>query len=640
MSYSISKLLFLLALFILNQSPLLHSRPLILVKQNELLIEKLDNERFDLKINFSFDENSFGLGHGQVIAIHSNQYISYNSKDITRCILKEKVSGKEYRNFEVYNDNNTENLIEQYKKSNQSTSKELSKTIANYIFCKNMSLESPYINKGNYQLIITNIYFHSRVISNISIFTATDYEENRVIIDNSPVTSSFILHNEPNNSEYSLFKAKFNFFSSNNQISHDGIFQIRPNEKFDMEISLQLNSGILESISEYMITLVQSKNTFRALDKLRNKIEIRRNNEPPIQNADFIIGKDGKLTFINIDDVFLTKNDSLKIKIYGISTLNQNNLIHLKTDMSSKNNNEIEPIFFEISVYNRNSFSLITRFKNYGLKIVPWEFSTNIYQTNLSNIYAGGAYQIKIEFNTPPDFVDSDDGVIYREINGEKKIDEMEDINEEQIQIENFKKSKGSFFVLQHVNAIKNMSEMTFIASTCDFSEFPDYSTNIENKNYLFSNFNNRPICHALRNDFLYPELVNNINALNGLDFYSGSGIYFRMDKILKNTKYKFSVWIYADVCGNSTFLNNSSDSPLYKDPNYEETRYLQNKTSNVNFFFKFSFYSKILPYKYNEEKFNSLYVISNGYKNDTLGVSNYFIIEICFYKIKSEMFQ
>lgn len=134
-----------------------------------------------------------------------------------------------------------------------------------------------------------------------------------------------------------------------------------------------------------------------------------------------------------------------------------------------------------------------------------------------------------------------------------------------------------SFLLIRHINYKKGVNQLNFISSTCDFS----------NNNSFISNYHGkRPTCYPLRNDLYYKE---NQSIANG--YSPGSGVFFKLNNIVKDTYYNVIIWVMADAC--------SGDSDNINDPSAEN-----NNSSYATFKFSYTLYDNIDPNKLNEDRF------------------------------------
>lgn len=564
------KLLITAIYVILISFHLMNQYPFIISSHNPIYIQRSEDLISEtMIINFKFHPSSIGIGRTQVLGVQLNSLIQYNFyKKETKCILLDKSTNKTYKSFKLSAENLTSEANKTFK----------TKTIN----CINETFENGFIKEGDFQLQISNLKLMSRVIRYISLFTSTDIEENSIIIDFSPVVGSLINYNEDfynynySNSSFDIAQTMEN---SSNLKKANGDLILRPNEKFDLTFAVKSNLNHIVSLSEYevileitenrIVKLDQTKNAFKVFIKYADKNAI--NESSQIADASFVYLKDFKVKFINTDNVIVKPNDIIEFSISNLSTLNKQHVV----------NDDLE-FNFIVSLYTKNTYSLISRsIKQF--KFTPWEFYTQIYQEDIFNIYSGGAYPIKVAFSTPEDYI----------VNDEKPL----------------------YVVLQNIQAIKGFKEVTFVSSTCDFSRFPEDSVKYQKLNSNSEYFSplsyaNRPICSPIRNDFNYYSLFNNSDAMNSTDYYSGSGIFFRLDFLKSSFTYYFTVWIYFDICGNSVDPYKTSNSSFITN---SDNQVLLATTSNTGISFEMKMYENINIDKKYENRFEDKNLFSRG---------------------------
>jgi hypothetical protein len=153
-----------------------------------------------------------------------------------------------------------------------------------------------------------------------------------------------------------------------------------------------------------------------------------------------------------------------------------------------------------IRVYYKNTYSIISQVEKSIITVKPAIITLSAAHPESWDIYQGGAWPIKFTYKSNNDF------------------------------------ANGGWIKIQHSNAIKqsatNGNLLSFITSTCDFS-----SGDTDNS------FGKRPSCYPLQNDLDYRTSTSAA--------YSGSGFFFKVNSITKNTDYNLTIWAFADACGN-----------------------------------------------------------------------------------------
>jgi hypothetical protein len=134
----------------------------------------------------------------------------------------------------------------------------------------------------------------------------------------------------------------------------------------------------------------------------------------------------------------------------------------------------------------------------------------------------------------------------------------------------------GGYVLIQHVNAKDLVNKVSFIASTCDFSE----------NDLSFDNtFGKRPNCFPLN---LSHDFDNKSTSAD----YAGSGFFFYVKNLLSSKNYYVTVWLFADNCGG----------------NYQTNFNVVGNTSgaSVTFNFQVTLYKTITATQVNEKRFSS----------------------------------
>ena len=106
----------------------------------------------------------------------------------------------------------------------------------------------------------------------------------------------------------------------------------------------------------------------------------------------------------------------------------------------------------------------------------------------------------------------------------------------------NYDLINGGYVVIQQTNTIENKVKWIFSASTCDFTE--------NDPNIVNLILGQRPVCAPTQNSLVFENF-------SYIDFFTGSGIFFKLPKILSTSKYFVTVWGIADKCGTSNDPSN-----------------------------------------------------------------------------------
>jgi hypothetical protein len=128
----------------------------------------------------------------------------------------------------------------------------------------------------------------------------------------------------------------------------------------------------------------------------------------------------------------------------------------------------------------------------------------------------------------------------------------------------------GGYVIIQHVNAKDLTNKLSFIASTCDFSE---------NDSSFDNTFGKRPNCFPLS---LNHDFANKSTSTD----YAGSGFFFYVKNLLSSKNYYVTVWLFADNCGgnlqtNFNVVGNTSGASVTF--NFQVTLYKTITAANVN---------------------------------------------------------
>ena len=216
----------------------------------------------------------------------------------------------------------------------------------------------------------------------------------------------------------------------------------------------------------------------------------------------------------------------------------------------TSNNNNIE-----IQIRYRNSYVVCANKKiEFKITLGTVKFEVKHPETTQSytfDVFQGGAFQIEFTINV------------------QKNVD-------------------NKYFFIKQMNSNSNQ-KVTFIASSCDFSNF-----NIDSQN-----FNDRPKCHPIKNT----------NKEDGEDNFNGIFFYYP-NTIKANVDYKLRVWIFFDIC-----IDNSDEHKKY---------------SEIQF--KLEIHNKINKNKFGQDRIQDSYIFFSQYTTEgikcfttNMGEKNYY---------------
>ena len=170
------------------------------------------------------------------------------------------------------------------------------------------------------------------------------------------------------------------------------------------------------------------------------------------------------------------------------------------------------------------------------------------------------------------------------------------------------KNVNNKYIVIKQKNS-KRFQRVTFIAASCDFSDF----------NISSSNFNEIPKCNPIKHK-------NNIETAED----NSNGIFFYYPYILQaNTSYKLRVWMFFDECGPEEDVTDYEGDKTKKEIIFSLEMYNdihKNKIAQNRFDSSFIFLQEIVTEKgiicYNtymgEKRYNNGYVFNMGYYSGT----------------------
>ena len=385
----------------------------------------------------------------------------------------------------------------------------------NTLYCKINSRDNEHIISpgNNYKFTITlNSAITFKSLISITIFISSSNNQNAEIIDIGTFNHINIFprhdYNNPKNPIAIL-----------NPINSNLNVEVESNFTFNTEITF--NDWF--SWDDYIICLnfprsqVNIDNPSLELDKpssssnvevplgIFNSINLESNEER--KYIGFYL--DGSLTENR-------KNDKLLMKFTGFKTKEAG----LINDDDSQNNN-----FIGIEIRYRNSYVICGSSKiTFSVSLGNVKFSVKHPETNLDknyifDVFRGGAFQIEFSINTA-------------------------------------KNVQNKYFLIKQKESTRN-KRVTFIASSCDFSNF----------NITSYNFNEIPKCYPIKNK-------NNLDTEED----NSNGIFFYYPYIMRaNTNYALKVWIFFDECGQE------EDEISTYDERYVEINFYLEMYNNIN---------------------------------------------------------
>ena len=530
---------------------------------------------FSCKINFKFDEESNGLHHNQIIGVKFNNKVYYDA-NITYAKLKKHNNNKtiEYNLKLIYNSNQDNKQTNKYcilfmfEYNNYYDFEDNKEN--NNIFIKNgnFSLEISYINiKINYE----EGYFNN--ILNATIFTSYNEDYLTSLIDYSHINLSTIINNNyissniNNNSKIAL---NIDIIDNNkNKIDDENIF---------INSIFNLKFGLINNLNKDLISLLDLNNITIAIE-FADKDNLYYN----------ILSENNQIEFYlnnKILEITNTKNNSLNTNentysIYPNAILfyNINSILYIEDNLDIYVNNIILKnktgiLSFSFSLYYKNTHTLIAR-KDKLIKILPYNISVDYFgHINNWNLFSGGAYPLTLKFNIP-DYI----------------------VNTEQ------NSNSGVYFVFKQDNQIKNLNDVYFVASTCQFKEYDIKSNKMRIFNsqcYPLSNYYNFKKTEVIDDK---EELLSNIfnsnkeSIKNDRKPINDSGIVFKINNISYNKIYYITIWTYIDACDGYYYNNNLNN---IKGINFTIKGYniINLDYSNINNKLNSIYFSNIFDYK------------------------------------------
>jgi hypothetical protein len=325
-------------------------------------------------------------------------------------------------------------------------------------------------------------------INGVGLFLCTSNNAEKVIIDSAPVFGNFGLYNN-----WETITPKPLDITGTPQIS---IGKIIPYSTFDVTINFKVNS------------LIENTETF---------VIVKYN--PLLVNAPVSISSD-KISDDPLKGPLAVTLQPFTNESVLISGVTDNLIPGREFKLTLKQFKALDNISIDKSlkviVYYKNTYSILSYASVDVFNIVPGDINiTSIAHPEQWDIWRNGAWPIKFTFKPTSDI------------------------------------NNNSYVLIQHTNAKDTVNKLSFIASTCDFSDFSDIN----------NSFGTRPSCYPLRHDHDYPNK-------SSTDDYSGSGIFFNVKSLLSSKDYTLTVWIFADNCGgndiaNFNLIGNSTNSSV-----------------------------------------------------------------------------
>jgi len=356
----------------------------------------------------------------------------------------------------------------------------------------------------------------SIIYRGFSLFTSTSNTPEKIIIDYLPLLGSFAIDREyasDSNNEDPLGISLESIVTT----SGPELFNPIPGNKIDVVLTL-VSPRYYFSKDDYLYVFKYTKSNVLSLpssinmfiyDNSKVDLSFRK-----INDDSWII--DG----LQLD---IISNRNFRINLVGVDVLNRAPLE--------------ESVNIRIEVYYKNTYSLVSFSELSGIiafDSVPLTVTAN--HPEFWDIYRNGAWPIQFSFQSPIDI--SDDNGFYVVVRQKDPV------------LDN--------------TALGNY--VTFLASTCDFSE----NSSIDN------DFGVRKNCFALKLD---QKMESSVEP---------SGIFFHHSgSITKETLFYFTVWVFADNCAGDSFNNLTANAKVT--PSFEvliiNDSYL-NKTTHNKFDF------------------------------------------------------
>ena len=251
--------------------------------------------------------------------------------------------------------------------------------------------------------ITLNSAIGTQYINQVSLFTATSNNPDKIIIDTLPFFGNIALYNDwtPSSSTKPLDFLNVNVYQAGTTTT---LATINPYITFDLNIVFKVNSFI--SSADHLIVFQYPTDTVKAGLQV-SSLPRTATTTDPLQKA--LTGSLG-LKQLNSNSFYLDGvsedlviNRQFQITIKGWTALDTNI-------------NSSKPI--EVFVYYKNTFSVLSYVKNLIFNVVPWTLnSPSANHPENWNIYAGGAWPVTFKFTTPPNVPSSGGYVVIQHTN-------------------------------------------------------------------------------------------------------------------------------------------------------------------------------------------------------------------------------
>ena len=433
------------------------------------------------------------------------------------------------------------------------------------------------------------------ILHNIGLFFVTSMSKNRIIFDYLPAIGNIFLYNDISSSNLLSITDSSIISTDRPDCTSDCI--IYPYES--LSITLDLKAEALIPLQSYAMLIIQIDARFL---NISDNLEITTQKMSddvlgqPLQKAnnDISIGifndfyteqkVDSSMGYVN--SLHMKSGNSGSIMSdkaqYLVSNIGEN-LIAGRTFRLKLNQVKANDIILnlesviEVLIIQKNSFTILSYANSIPFKISPLLIRNHTASTDntfsgishpeFTNIYQNSAWPIKFRFSVTKQNI-----------------------------------AKPVWVVINHANR-GNSCKFNFIASTCDFSDIFNKKTTVENE------LSKRPICYPLRNDFSFKN--------KAITDHEGSGVFFKLGNIIKDTPIVVTIWGYADVCGVNQ-LQTVNSAIKYPNP-------LGNDSSNSMTSIKFNIYvyTGINSNNVNSENFKNNNIISSMLKMGSFNNDN-----------------
>ncbi len=164
--------------------------------------------------------------------------------------------------------------------------------------------------------------------------------------------------------------------------------------------------------------------------------------------------------------------------------------------------------------------------------------------------------------------------------------------------------TNGVYLTLQHSKLIPGFEVFNFVASSCDFG------ANTEGFSFAWDT---RTLCYPISPDLEVEGItpIENTQPTSSTPSKIGSGIFWKMSKLIHNKQYELIVWGVADVCANQN-VSVASAPENRADPLQSE----KSSLTQLTFSFSMSIYKAIDQTKRGANRFNSNDLLATGSTN------------------------